>query len=113
MVTARAARLAAGLPSPPNKPIDAAANEKDWKARTYDRTWSTPDASLIVVVLPLIVVVLPLIVLSQRRNAEYQQQDNRQDHVLHQMSLQLCWMSMRRFVGYSIKKLFKRHIGLI
>jgi hypothetical protein len=60
--------------SPPNKPIDATTNEKDWKACTYDGTWSTPNASLI---LPLIVVVLTLIVLSQRRNSESQQQDNR------------------------------------
>jgi hypothetical protein len=90
----RSTSLACAI-SPSNKPIDAAANEQDWKACTYDRTWCAPNTSLIV-------VVLPLIVLSQRRNAECQQQGSRQKHVFHQMS-SLCWVDHAQIgTSYSI-----------
>jgi hypothetical protein len=66
--------------SPPNKPIDAAANEKHGETCAYERAWSATNAASLIVIVPSLIVTSA----SQRWNgSEGQQQDNRQKHVLH------------------------------
>jgi hypothetical protein len=66
--------------SPPHKPVDAAANQDHRKARAYERTWSAANVSAVAVAIALVA----LVVLSQRRNAQCQQQSHRNSkHELH------------------------------